>query len=733
MQITKRLLPVSRPSSVSAKQVLPAVAWTLFTAAGGGLIVEPVVAAEPDPTPVLAPVKVRAQVEDKMPTRSRAGSKTDTPLIETPQSISVVPRAQIESQGAATVGQALRYTAGVVAEWRGLSSSKYDHILVRGSAGYTVDMYWDGLRLPSIGSIGGPTPDPYFLERIEVLKGPASVLYGQGAANGLVNAISKRPTPDARREVRFSIGNNGYRWFGLDLGGPVDDAGQFLYRVVSVGLDSDSPIDSAHEKRFGIAPSLTWQPTDDTALTLYANYQHDPDLGYYDTRPAIGTAFHNPLGKVPSDFNANEPRIDASDRKYITVGYEFEHRIDDTWNVRQNLRYVDADYDWQAVAFQSLQADNRTADRYASHLMRSGLGLELDNQTQARFETGPVEHTVLIGVDYQWENTDSVNYAGTATPIDIFDPVYGGAVNFAPKPRGDSNQKIRQTGIYLQEQARYGNGSLLFGGRHDHASSQSSNRLNGTATRLSDEATTWRAGFVYQFANGIAPYGSYSHSFQPVGGLDADGRPFEPARGKQYEAGIKIQPRNGKALFTVAAFDLTEDNLTTPDDSNLGFNTQLGEVRTRGAEFEGRFVIADSLTVIAAYTYLDNEITHGAAAETGKSRPNTPRHTASLWADYNFNGGLQGLGIGAGVRYVGASPANIAESPDYFEAPAYTLADLNAHYDLGAALRGVRLELSVKNLFDRDYVGSCGGKNPASGYCWAGYPRTVIGTVGYRW
>lgn len=668
---------------------------------------------------------------------SSVAGKADTPLIETPQSISVVTREQLTQQNAITVGQALRYTPGVVAEWRGQSSGKYDHILVRGSAGYTVDTFWDGLKIPSIGSLGGPNPDPYFLERVEVLRGPSSVLYGQGLANGLVHLISKRPAEEAFGETRLTFGSNDYRQVGIDVGGPVDSGGRLLYRLTAVGLDTASPVDHVEEARLGIAPALTWRLGAGTSLTLLGSYQRDPDLGYYDTRPAIGTAFRNPLGQVPTGFYAGEPAVDDNHRKYTAVGYTLEHRFDDRWRVQQNLRYVDADFNFEEVAFQSLRADNRTANRYASHFTREGHGLALDNQLHAHLATGAWDHTLLLGVDYLEEDANSINYAGTAAPIDLYAPVYGGTVNLAPTPRSSANQKPKQTGIYLQDQLRHGAWTILLGGRHDHASSTMTNYLTRAVGTMSDDAWTGRAGVVYQVRPGVAPYVSYAQSFQPVAGFDASGRPFEPSRGEQWEVGIKLQPASGSALVTLGAFDLVEDNLSTPDHNNVGFNTQLGEVRSRGLELEARFVAWQQLSVTAAYAYLDNEITSGTPAEVGKSRPNAPKHSASAWAEYRFIApALQNLGIGAGLRYVGPSPANTVSGAGYFEAPSSTLADLALHYEFAASARvlhGLRVDVNIKNVFDRDYVGSCGGNSPSAGYCWAGYPRTLTASASYRW
>ena len=707
--------------------------WPAAQAQEAGAAPPPASEAQPGPTRRLPPVRVTATGEPEVPKSSSTGTKTDTPLIETPQSISVVTREQIETQAAATVGQALRYTPGVVAEWRGMSSSKYDHLVVRGSAGYTVDAYWDGLKIPSMGSIGGASPDTYFLERIEVLRGPASVLYGQGAANGLVQLVSKKPSATAARELRLSIGSYGYKQLGLDFTGPVNDDKTVLYRLVGLGFDTDSPVDHVQERRIGIAPSVTWRPGENTSLTVLGSYQRDPDLGYYDVRPVIGTALANPLGKVPMDFFAGEPGVDDSSREYSAIGYELEHRFNARWQFRQNLRYTDADYDFKIVAFAALRPDNRTADRYVSRIVRSGDGLGVDNQLLGHFATGALEHTVLAGLDHQREDFINTTYAGTAAPIDLFNPVYGGAVNLISQPRADADQATRQTGFYLQDQIRYGGWSLLLGGRRDRATSTSTNRRTGAVTEGKDQATTGRVGAVYQFESGLAPYASYAESFQPVSGFDIDGNPFKPARGKQAEIGLKWQPRGADALFTLAAFDLKEDNLSTPDDRNVGFNVQLGEVRTRGVELEGRFPLAPGLNVSTAYTWLDSEITQGVATQVGKSRPNSPKQSASVWADYAFAGELIGLGAGLGVRYVGKSPANATNS---FDAPAYTLVDFTLHYDfarMNNAWRGADLALHASNLLDKRYVGSCGGNSIAAGYCWEGYPRMIRATLAYRW
>lgn len=668
--------------------------------------------------------------------RSASGTKTDTPLIETPQAISIVTREQIEMQAPATIGQALRYTAGVVPEWRGIASASNDAILVRGSAGYSVDFYWDGLHVPTFGTIGVPNPDPYLFERIEVLKGPASVLYGQGAANGLVNYISKRPTEQAFGEIGATIGNYDHYEGNLDLGGPLTSDGKLLYRLTAMGFTNGSQIRYTHQKRIAVAPAITWKPDEATSLTVLGSYQREPDLGYYDTFPLVGTAKPNPLGKAPRDFYAGEPDVNDSNRTYRAIGYLFEHQFGSRLTFRQNLRFIDTDYKAKYIGLQSLAANNRTVNRYGFDFRRSGNALSIDNQLEAKLTTGALEHTLLLGLGYQDEAVNATNFMGTATAIDLFAPVYGGTVRFAATPRSQTRQTLSQLGLYAQDQIKWGKLSLLVGGRYDHAESKTRNLLNGTAIEMSDGAVTGRAGLVYEVAEGLAPYVSYSEAFQPLSGTDAKGDPFNPARSHQYEIGLRYQPKGLDALFTLALFDLTENNLSTPDDSNIGFNVQLGEVRTRGIEAEAKATLAKRFTMFGAFTYLDGEIRRGRANETGKARPNTPHYTVSLSLDYRVPGILEGLNLGGGVRYVGSSPANTAVAPNDFKAPGFTLVDAALRYDLGgaiASLRGTSLSVNVQNLFDKDYVASCGGSTIASGYCWPGYRRTASATLAYRW
>ncbi|WP_313192341.1 TonB-dependent siderophore receptor [Shinella zoogloeoides] len=700
----------------------------------------------------LAPIVIQADGEADngyIARNSTAGTKTNTPLVKTPQSVAVVNRKQIEAQGARGVGEALRYTAGVVPEWRGISGSNFGttlgSVLVRG---YGVDGYWDGLKVPAIGSYGAPSPDLYLMERIEVLKGPSSVLFGQATPGGIVNSISKLPTEETAREVRTSIDTNGRYTGGFDFGGPLDAEGEWLYRLTGIGVGGDTQVDFGKEGRVAIAPALTWKPDGDTTLTVLGSYQHDPEFGYYDTVPVKGSAFANPLGKVPRGFSSGEPDFDAFDRTYASAGYRFEHRFGDDLTVRSNLRYVHGTFDWSAVQFAALGPDDRTVYRYALRNQSEGWGLSTDNQVEALFDTGAFSHKALLGIDYTYSDAGNRMWTGSAPPIDLFNPVYGGVALLPADPQRNTDQRTQQLGFYAQDQMEFGNLVGLFGIRHDIAKGTTTDQNTGLVSRMSDQATTGRAGLVYLTDFGLAPYVSVSQSFQPTSGTDYFGSAFEPRKGLQYEVGLKYQPVDFDGLFTLAAFDITEKNRTTPDllhtCAALGgapgcgnYSVQLGEVRTRGIEAEAKVAITPELSFIAAYTYLDAKITESNSGDAGMRLTNSPQHMASAWLDYTFtDGALEGLGLGAGIRYVGASPANTLTTANYFEAPAYTLVDAALRYDFGAknpSLQGLALQVNVKNLFDRDYVTSCGGGSVQAGYCFTGQRRTVAASLAYRW
>ncbi|MBR0643055.1 TonB-dependent siderophore receptor [Plastoroseomonas hellenica] len=666
---------------------------------------------------------------------STTATRTDTPLIETPQSISVVTRDQMDDRGARNIADALAYTPGAMTGIMGANSSfGGDSTSVRGfggngTAGASFNQFLDGMRMVGTGYAEAGL-DPWLLERVETLRGPASVLYGQVLPGGLINLVSRRPTETTQGEIRIGAGTLDRRELAFDTTGPLTADGSLLYRLTGIGIDTDlQPRDTART-RVAIAPALTWRPNADTSLTLLGFYQRDRSDGSpLNYLPAYGTALWNPNGRLPVDFYTGEPRWDRWHRTAYAAGYLLEHRVNDWLTLRNNYRYYHNDLDMRAVFRGSLPADGRTLTRRGftavehSDLHTADLGAEL------RFATGRASHTLLVGADYQWLQGLSTVGIGDASPLDLFAPVYNRTIPTAVVY--DSRRSTtQQLGLYVQDQVRIDRWALQFGLRQDFAVWSDHNRLTGGGTEQSAQALTGRAGLVYLFDFGLAPYASYAESFQPVTGADYGGRSLQPTRGRQYEIGVRYQPPGTSSSVALAWFDLTQTNRTTGDPAHPGFSVQTGEVRIRGLEFEAVASLGGGFGLTAAYTWLDSEVTQSTGVDLGKQLHALPRHMASLWASQTWQQGpLGGLMLGAGLRYVGRSYGDPANS---FSVRSHTLVDAALRYDLGRVLPradGVSVNVTANNLFDTRYVASCSRDTT----CYWGTGRSVQVALNYRW
>jgi len=665
--------------------------------------------------------------------RSESATKTDTPLIETPQSVTVVTRDQMDDQGAQSVSQALRYSASVLGETR-LSMGRYDSVFIRGFGGAGTGAgfvnFLDGLRLQRGVNFLVPSVDPWGLERVEVIRGPASVVFGQVKPGGLIEMVSKRPRDVAHGEVQVQLGSFERKQLAFDIGGPVTPDKTVLYRIVGLGRAADTQVDFTREERLYIAPSVTFQPNAATSLTLLTSFQRDPETGFYGFIPSVGSALPNRNGKVRSSFFPGEPNYEGYSRNHLTLGYAFEHRFNDVFSVRQNVRYSDLQSRFRTVAAASLGADQRTLTRRVTTSNEKARTFGIDNQLQADFRTGALSHKLLFGVDGYWsDGTAFTGAGGTVQTLDAFNPVYGRTPFIVPAIPG-TGQVAQQYGVYIQDQIKLDRLSLVVGGRFDRAMARTRNLTNGALTKQDDTANTGRVALMYNFDNGFAPYASYSTSFEPVAGTSFNGAAFKPTEGEQYEAGFKYQPPGTNAFLQAAVYQLTQANVQTADLNNPGFQIQTGEVRARGVEVEARATVFDNLDLVAAYTYTDAEVTKSNGADLGKRPTVVPRHMASLWAHYTFKTGLfSGLGLGAGVRYVGKGAGDAGNT---FFTDDYALADAAISYDLGAAnaaMKGWKVQVNAQNLFDKEYVAGCYG----TVQCSFGLRRTVLATLSYRW
>ncbi|MCS0494540.1 TonB-dependent siderophore receptor [Ancylobacter sp. MQZ15Z-1] len=654
--------------------------------------------------------------------RSTAGSKTSTPLIEVPQSISVITRDQMDARAVQSVGQALDYSAGVVSQPYG-TDPRFDAPIIRGFSAEN-SMYLNGLKL--MREAGAPAIEPYGLQRVDVLRGPASVLYGQGNPGGLVDMISKRPTFENFAEAQAEAGSFDRYTARFDVGGALAPDSDFAYRLTGVARDGGTQTDYVDDDRLFFAPAVTWQPSKDTSLTVLANIQYDQS-GTPVGLPVEYTVDADGGLRLPRSLFLGDPDYDDSNRTFGSVGYEFKHRFNDTWEFRQNARYAVLDWDYNSLYYSALStSDPLVAQRGTSDNDESQQTFNVDTQLEGDFQTGAFGHTLLLGIDYRHYDENNTTAFGNAPSINVLYPVYNQPIDSTPWYTSHTDGTISQTGIYAQDQIRFEKWLLTVGLRQDWVSTDSTQVTNyGTTEQDQDDsALTGRVGLTYLFDNGLAPYFSYSTSFEPVIGnmpTVLGGAPFQPSEGEQYELGVKYQPAGWNGFFTAAAYDLTQSNvLSSQLIDGVSYDTQIGEINVKGIELTAVAGLADGLNLIANYTYMNAEITQG---ENAGNRPaNVPENMANVWLDYTVKTGqFAGFGIGGGVRYVGE---RYALDDNSILLGSNTLLDAAIHYEKGP----FKAQLNVNNLTDETYVSGCGYFG-----CYYGDGRTIIGTLSYRW
>ncbi|CAI1852257.1 ferrichrome porin FhuA [Serratia proteamaculans] len=726
-------MPTKRLSSSAAKQGRIHVSGVAMTiAAALGTLATPAFSADVKEDSITVVGSSQSQQESAwgpvgtyVAKHSATGTKTDTPIEKNPQSVSVVTREEMDMRQPETVKGALAYSPGVYAS-RG-SSNTYDSVAIRGFPAVNTNQYLDGLRLQG-DNYSEASIDPYFLERAELLRGPVSVLYGKSSPGGLVAMVSKRPTTEPLHEIQFKMGTDNLFQTGFDFSDALDDNGVYSYRLTGLAKDSDAQQNMAKEKRYAIAPSFSWRPDDKTNFTLLANIQNDPYTGYYGWLPKQGTLIPLPDGsKLPTDFNEGEASNYTS-RKQRMIGYSFEHAFNDTWAVRQNLRYMQLETDLKSIYGSGVSAATPTTINRAYVQSKEHLNsFSVDTQAQAKLKTGDIDHTLLFGVDYMRMRNDINSGFGTADGLSMTNPQYGNDGYAITFPYNYLNRQ-EQTGLYVQEQGEWNQWVLTLGGRYDWAKTSAYNRNAGTTDEQTDGQFTWRGGLNYLFENGITPYFSYSQSFEPNLGTTAGGSTFKPSIGKQYEAGVKYVPKDRPIVLTAALYQLTKNNNLTTDPNNILFSTQSGEIRSRGVELEAKAALNANVNLIASYTYTDAKYTEDTNFQ-GKPTPEIPKHLASLWADYTFHeSAISGLTLGSGVRYVGSSSSFNGDNST-FKVPDYTLVDATIKYDLARfGLPGSSVGVNINNLFDKTYVSSC-YRDYA---CYWGAERQVVATATFR-
>lgn len=648
------------------------------------------------------------------PTEAVAATKGAAPLAATPQAVTVVTAAEIATRGAQGLQDALGYAAGVRSDAYGLDS-RTDSVLVRGGS---PDEYLDGMRQQFHYYTSTTRTDPYLLERIEVLRGPSSMLYGQGTTAGILALQSKRPQSAPSHEVDLSFGSYDRSQARADLTGPLTEDGRWLYRLVAVERDAGTQVDHVPDDRSLVAPTLSWQPNDRTTLTLQARWQRDRSGSTLQFLPWSGSLTENPNGEIPTETFLGEPGFDRYDSERATAGWLFEHRFDNRWTLRQSVRLTHNEVDYRSLYSDSftrpgdsyLDAEQRVVGRYAWLSQPTVKMWSADQSLSGAFDTGALHHEWAVGLDaVRFDQSsrsafDFPDWQGGGVPsIDVYDPVPTGYA--PPELSRDPDSAQEQAGLYVQDRLELRHGWIVLTGlRHDETKS----RLEGAEDER-DGATTGRLGLLWAAPSGWSPYLSYSESFTPVPGTDFYDKRYRPLAGHQIEAGVKFTPTHGTWSGAVAWFDLREDNRLVSDPGNPLNQIQAGQTATTGAEVEISLHLA-GFDVKAHYNYLDNDPQLEAV----------PAHQAAAWLERGFAFGRAGrLDAGVGLRWFtsfhdGAAPT----------VPALTLLDARLSWTLSRW----QLALNLTNLSDERYVSTC----LARGDCFFGARRNLAVTAGVR-
>ncbi|MFQ2720263.1 TonB-dependent siderophore receptor [Aeromonas caviae] len=647
--------------------------------------------------------------------------KVEVPMAETPRAVSVVNREELDQHAVLKLDESLRYRSGVLSQSYG-SDTDADWFKVRG---FDAASYLDGNRLFSTGYYVW-TPEPFGLESVEVLKGPASILYGEAPPGGVINAISKRPTATPQGLVNLQLGNRDLRQVGVDVSDTLTDNSR--YRLVALYNERDGVLDGTYNERAYLAPSVTLDISDRTTLTLLSSFKHDegvPTNGFF---PVYGT-LNTSGGQINPSTNLSQPDYDRNRNTQISAGYELAHQLNQTWEFKQNVRF---NYNDLLLRQTYIFPTYEGTTAYRGLVYRDGdtKSATMDNQMVGYWNTDSTEQTLLLGVDLQRhvnEGQEADNYGMGA--INTMNPDYSGFPGFDESTATHQKSTKGQSGLYAQHQIRWDDRWLLTaGGRFDYVETHNISEAKSKNEKQYDDNLSLSGSLMYLADNGLSPYFAYAESFEVLPGIDPNtGNSYKPLEGKLYETGVKYAPSFLDGYINLALFDLEQTNSLVSTGS--GQQTQAGEVTSQGVELEGSVQATEALRLTAAYTYTDAKTNDTGNGDRRASL--IPRHQASFWGNYKVQQGpVSGLELGSGVRYVGSSVGIGAVNADYSpiygsaQVPAHTVWDAMIGYDFA---KNWRAQINVNNLLNDTYVASC------DYYCYYGEPRSIVGTVNYRW
>ena len=635
--------------------------------------------------------------------------RTDTPIRDTPASVQVIPQQVIEDQGATSITEVVRNASGV--NFSDASGGRDEDFIIRG---FESVRFRNGFRDDSSSS--RTQIELANIDRVEILKGPASILFGRAEPAGIINLVTKQPLQEPFYEVAFTAGDFSFYRPTLDFSGPLTEDRSLAYRLNVAYENAGSFREGVQTERYFVAPTLSWQISSDTELSLEFSYLND-------TRPVdrgLVVLSDNEVADIPFSTYLGDPDVREDFEETRTELY-LDHRFNPNLSLRSLLRYTTATESGPGatvgIADESEDDRNFPVEDFRGDQFYETFTFQ--NDLIGNFNTGSIKHTVLFGLEYANEfNTFEVESRSAGT-IDIFNPstnfTFGSFESpFASEDRADS------FGIYLQDQiALLDNLQLVVGGRFDTFSSESETVETGEISETEADAFSPRIGIVYQPIESISLYASYSRSFTPVSGTDIDGETFDPERGTGYEIGVKTEIIQDRLFSTLAFYDTTLTNVTTADPENDLFEIQTGEQHSRGIELDLVGEILPGWKIFAGYAYTDATITEDNTFTVGNRLNNVPEYNFNLWSTYTLQrGNLAGLGFGAGIFYVSERAGDLDNS---FFVDGYTRVDAAIYYER----ENYRVALNFKNLLDDEYI--IGTRNRLEVV--PGAPFTVLGTV----
>lgn len=648
--------------------------------------------------------------------------KVNTSLQETPKSVSVITQEELETRAPQKLDEALRYTSGVVSQPYGADNDT-DWFKVRG---FDAATYLDNSRLFRDGYYTWLL-EPYGFERIEVVKGASAVLFGESTPGGAVNVVTKKPLFTPKGEVFLETGNNDQRGFGLDVAGNANEEGNVRYRLVGTMKKSDGELKHTDNERIYIAPSLAIDISDDTMLTLMGTYLHDDGTPTNPFFPAAGTTIKSPFGKIKPSTNLGEPGYDKYKRSQLSAGYLLEHSINDSWRFSQRLNYGYNKLTLRSV-YALPNADTSISKITRGLVFRDGTNqsITFDNNVVGEWDSERFEHTLLTGVELQYHQTkgdeqDDYEFS----KINPWNPIYG---KYKPiDPANNINRTIdkTQSSLYSQYQVKFDSQWIGVAGlRYDWVKTENKNKTQQVNKSRNDGEFSLNTGVMYLADNGLSPYANYAQSFEVLSNLNLDtGDIYEPLKGEQVEVGVKYTPDYFDGYINVAWFDIEQKNALVTNPKTPAAK-QAGKVTSTGIETEAMVQLTDNFNVQATYTYTNSKTTD-TVDHSKKQAGLIPKHMASAWANYTIPlTNTQEITFGSGVRYLGQSKDNPANSASNITVPSATLWDAAATYKLN---KQWQLQLNINNLLNKEYVSAC------DYYCYYGQSRSVLIQTKYSW